>query len=324
MSRGQFFAVDRQHFEKACDLGLHPALAYLVIAAGTLRDMRTSAWSADAVRRYCRSRWDWAHDAIEILQRRRLLTRDRKSASTRPRYLLGVLKDPVWLPNALVTGAAQEDPGVAWLRREDNVDALRLLVRLYAVHDLHQAGGIPTNVMFLPYQRAKIIERGPHVFWGFNLGHHQYYPRASVFKRFNESRTLDAMAALDRVGLVYYVPWVFDAPHISSGCPVFPVDGDSGQIVYDAISDWVASLSEAPGLQTVLDDYDYVIPMERSFSKIDLVGVAQLRYLPRGNYTLQAVHDRHQNCLQHAAVYRALAEGVPLHEIKKQASGRHQ
>ena len=68
VSRGECFAVDATYFEEVCDLGLNPALAYLVITSGTLKDLRTSAWSGDAVRRYSTMRWSRAKEAIDALQ----------------------------------------------------------------------------------------------------------------------------------------------------------------------------------------------------------------------------------------------------------------
>lgn len=48
--RGDFFAVDRRTWARVCGLGkVNPAVAYLVLARGTLGDMRTTAWSVNAI-----------------------------------------------------------------------------------------------------------------------------------------------------------------------------------------------------------------------------------------------------------------------------------
>ena len=50
LGRGEFFAVDRRAWAFACRTRqLDVALAYLVLARGTLADMQTTSWSAEAI-----------------------------------------------------------------------------------------------------------------------------------------------------------------------------------------------------------------------------------------------------------------------------------
>ena len=51
-SKGRFFTVDRRMWAKVCALGMNEPVAYLVLARGTARDNRTTAWSAEAIERY--------------------------------------------------------------------------------------------------------------------------------------------------------------------------------------------------------------------------------------------------------------------------------
>ncbi len=50
--QGDFFAVDRRAWARACALGLNPAVAYLVLARGTSADNRSTTWSAQAIEKY--------------------------------------------------------------------------------------------------------------------------------------------------------------------------------------------------------------------------------------------------------------------------------
>src|SRR5262249_14080265 len=70
---------------------------------------------------------------------------------------------PVWLPNALVDGAAGEVPPIELLRQTRNLSALRLFIELYAIHFLPNFGGVPRDMLQVKFDRAKIGERGP--FW---------------------------------------------------------------------------------------------------------------------------------------------------------------
>src|SRR5262245_28374728 len=74
---------------------------------------------------------------------------------------------PVWLPNALVDGAAGEVPPIELLRQTRNLSALLLLIELYAVQFLPNFGGVPRDMLQVKFDRAKIGERGPFVVWGF-------------------------------------------------------------------------------------------------------------------------------------------------------------
>src|SRR3954470_23840851 len=49
LGRGEFFAVDRRAWAKACSVGLNAAITYLVLARGSGGDNRTTAWSTNAV-----------------------------------------------------------------------------------------------------------------------------------------------------------------------------------------------------------------------------------------------------------------------------------
>ena len=47
-----FFRVDRRAWAKVCELGMNPAVAYLVLACGTGKDHRGTSWSVQAVQKY--------------------------------------------------------------------------------------------------------------------------------------------------------------------------------------------------------------------------------------------------------------------------------
>ena len=64
LGRGDFFAVDRRTWAMAFDTaGLHAALADLVLARGSLADMRTTLWSAEAINDRSRLNWRQAKEA---------------------------------------------------------------------------------------------------------------------------------------------------------------------------------------------------------------------------------------------------------------------
>jgi len=52
MSQRNFFAIDRHVFDQVLDLGMNTACMYLVMAAGTWRDNRSTKWSVNALEKY--------------------------------------------------------------------------------------------------------------------------------------------------------------------------------------------------------------------------------------------------------------------------------
>lgn len=62
-----FFALDARNWARVCGLGLNPAVAYLVLARGSGRDNRTSAWSVNAIEKYAGVSRGRANTALQQL-----------------------------------------------------------------------------------------------------------------------------------------------------------------------------------------------------------------------------------------------------------------
>jgi len=83
---GRFFAVDRRVWARCCELGLNPAVAYLVLACGTGRDNRTTAWSVNAIENYTSIGRKRAGEAIQQLIKSGVVTKEE--TNSRPRYVI--------------------------------------------------------------------------------------------------------------------------------------------------------------------------------------------------------------------------------------------
>lgn len=84
--RGDFFAIDNRLWRKVCDLGLNPAVSYLVLARGTGGDNRTSFWSVKAIEDYTGIGRPRAKAAIAALEANGFIKAERSGTS--PRYTL--------------------------------------------------------------------------------------------------------------------------------------------------------------------------------------------------------------------------------------------
>jgi|SRR5271163_2730353 len=79
-----FFAVDRRTWARVCGLGLNRAVAYLVLARGTGKSNRESAWSVAAVESYTGISRGRAHDAVSALVEEGVVR--KLWEGTRPKY----------------------------------------------------------------------------------------------------------------------------------------------------------------------------------------------------------------------------------------------
>jgi hypothetical protein len=81
-----FFAVDRRTWARVCGLGLNPAVAYLVLARGTGKTNRETAWSVMAIENYTGISRSRAHNAVSALVEDGVVRKLR--SGTKPKYEL--------------------------------------------------------------------------------------------------------------------------------------------------------------------------------------------------------------------------------------------
>lgn len=165
---GKFFAVGRPQFIQACHLGMNPAVAFLVMARGTLADNSTTSWSALAIYKYSGVARRRGKKAIELLINEGLV--EAISEASKPKYKLakpGNHDDLVWLPNTLVDGAGKEIPPIMKLREYGNLEILEKFILLYHEQDLEADGGIPRTIARRDFRRERIGEIGPFNLFGF-------------------------------------------------------------------------------------------------------------------------------------------------------------
>lgn len=86
-TRGNFFAIDRRAWASVCGLGsINAAVSYLVLARGTLGDMRTTAWSVRAIETHTGVPRHLAGESIKRLLAVGIIRQTR--TGTKPLYYL--------------------------------------------------------------------------------------------------------------------------------------------------------------------------------------------------------------------------------------------
>jgi hypothetical protein len=108
-SRGDFFAVDRRALLHVCNFGLNAAVSYLVIAAGTGGDQRTSFWSAHAIEKYTGIARGRAASSIKLLLANGVARLHESSTPKHPGYVLTPAHEIPPLPIADYAGEAVYD-----------------------------------------------------------------------------------------------------------------------------------------------------------------------------------------------------------------------
>ncbi|GEO01850.1 hypothetical protein NSE01_36820 [Novosphingobium sediminis] len=101
--RGQFFIVDVPTFVAVCELGdVDAAAAYLILAAGTGPDNRTTTWSREAINQRTGLNWRKADTAIAKLVQGGFAQWLTPSGAPRPRLALPLLETRQPLPPRLM------------------------------------------------------------------------------------------------------------------------------------------------------------------------------------------------------------------------------
>ncbi len=168
---GGFFAIGRDEFLEACELGMNPAVSLLVLARGTGRDNATTSWSALSVYEHTGIACRRAKEAIGALIENNIVELLEIKAGKFPKYKISKPEDDtslLWLPNELIDAAADEVPPITKLRETGNIDLLEKFVRLYGIQDLDSDGGIPRDVAWTTFDREKICPIGHFVLYGFS------------------------------------------------------------------------------------------------------------------------------------------------------------
>jgi hypothetical protein len=212
--------------------------------------------------------------------------------------------DWIWLPNALIDGAAGETPPVELVRQTSSLPTLRLLVDLYGVHNLRDDGGIHMRRMRQEFQRHKVGEQGQFVVWGFVPSQPRAWADAPFVKPHlaqangsEESRKAAwdnfwlCWGRLRDLGLIEFVGHLVNA------------DSEEGEIIHPmALDDTglpveqeVCRMAEEAARALLTDGQQSraakqgcvaLAPVPRHIEKVQMVGIARLRYRPRTGRTL--------------------------------------
>lgn len=203
--------------------------------------------------------------------------------------------DFIWLPNEIVTGAADEESPVKRLRSGGDTWTLRLFVDLYYEQNLRDDCGISPMIIWENYTREQVGERGQYIVWGFRgknlsanwagaLLPHQYRPKQAN----GDSGFWVSVRALQQQGLLTFVPHLWDQ-YPANGGEVLHAYGiyGAGEQPEREIGTAAHSAAQAmvPDWKLAKGDYCHLAPIVRTMPNVQMVGVARLRYRPKTRRT---------------------------------------
>jgi hypothetical protein len=207
----------------------------------------------------------------------------------------------VWLPNAVVEGAADEVPPLALLRQMQDVRRLRLFVALYDSSDLPNDGGVSRFSLRQNHTLTKVSERGASTIWGFGSGTsttssgelHKPFLTGKLNEERKDLGLTDfwaSLSALEDCGLLEFIPHVFESEKPEAEMlHAYPVkDG--------ACEPWersVALAAHAAGVVCIavgqkewaVQQARHLLPVPSHIANLAVIGIARLRYRPQTRMT---------------------------------------
>jgi hypothetical protein len=243
----------------------------------------------------------------------------------------------VWLPNALIDGAADEVPSVELIRQTRSLPALQLLIELYAVQFLPNYGGVPRDILQVQFERAAIGEQGPFVVWGFKPKHWKSKAKhmtssyqfacqfiTGQFTKRNNGTRLDvgrdaifwsAVNALIDLGLIERIGMLLDGNDADAEI-IHPYAIEGGETAERALAE--ATMIAAKGMITdgqlnwskKEGYYPRLVPVQRHITYVTMVEVIRLKYRPHTKATAAWYAQMLQTTAEYLSRYRALSKDV--------------
>jgi hypothetical protein len=235
------------------------------------------------------------------LVRRGFLSHKRKRWFLNNSELLSSEPQHVWLPNAIIEGAADETPPVALLRQMQDVRRLQLFVSLYDTSDLPNDGGVSRFSLRRNYALKKVGQRGALTIWGFGSatgttstgGLHEHFLTGKVDNDRKDTGVPDfwaALKSLEDCGLIEFIPHVFESDKLEAEMlHAYPVKEDACEPWERrlAIAAHAAGfLSLTPGQQKwAVDQAQNLLPVPSHIAQLAVIGIGRLRYRPQTRMT---------------------------------------
>ena len=282
---------------------------------------------------------------------RTITTQDRRrgryynsGTSEQDVYAIATLSEPlaVWLPNALIDGAAGEVPPIELIRQTRDQGALRMLVELYAAQFLPNYGGVPRDLLKVVFDRAKVGEQGPFVIWGFQskhiiAGRELYGPFLVGQHTTDDDGTRcdigmkasfwPAVDRLENLGLVEKVGMLLDGDDADAEIihPYAMRGGEPAEreLAHAAHTAALGMVTEGQRINAEEKGFRHLVAVRKHIVNAAVAEVYRLRYRPHTKATAAWFALMQDNTSEYLAEYQAMTKGGVAAAISA-ADGRMQ
>jgi len=339
--RAGFFAIGRDSFIAASNLGINEAAAFVVLARGSGRDNVTTKWSADAISGRIGVRWTTAKNALNHLVESEVVTVVR--GSTRPAYLLARYGDLIWLPNSVIDGDGPNAAPVTLLRQTQDQLLLRLFVELYWQQNLREDGGVSRNLTSMPYSREKMAQRGRWTAWRFFDRAIRAAPSHPVVRAHFQPEVPDAeraagkhewsdyfrrFSALVSLGLMDWVPYLFEGPQ---GEPIHPhswmSDVGSEAELHEGCEAAALSIMPESQIARFKAEGGELAAVASHIAEVQLIAIGRLSHRPATRLTSAWGAEAEDKARQYIGQYQQIIEVSKRSRLRRrppESVGRHQ
>lgn len=240
---------------------------------------------------YCGCRWGTAKAAVEELLGLGIIANDlERSTPKRPKYRIldnsTTMEDRIWLPKTLVEGVKKVAPyPLQPLRESDDPLLIRLLMDLYANHDLIGAGGIDPAKLCGKYEAEVIGERGANKAWGFTYKTDQVWPALSLIhkgpKHTKEHPFWGRLRALQALGFVKASQVLMNK---EGGDPLLCIGDTNEEQAAKVLLEFLAH-ELCTDRAVVKSNHSVVLPIPAHIKEPVLLGVFRLTFRPQTKAT---------------------------------------
>lgn len=230
----------------------------------------------------------------------------------------------VWLPNTIVDGLGDADAPCELIRQTQCVHTLLLFVMLYCRHELTFSQGVPHNELCRTYSRKEVAGYRSFNLYEFSPKGHEVMTCSPIVSMFEETESIrpadeqfwESFEVLEKLGLVSFVPHLFDGPKGEVLYPIVrPADGaditDAEAALYEAVS---GAISPFQTRSFVVDPqcnphFPIYALVQNHMKKVQLRGVARMRHRPRTQVTAEWMAQS-ARWEEYAEFYSALGDEI--------------
>jgi hypothetical protein len=230
----------------------------------------------------------------------------------------------IWLPNSLVTGTPEgEASPVKRLRSLGDIWSMRLFVQLYEAQNLSADGGISRDVLRTVYTKKKFGESRQYIILGFTSKHYEHNNHEILkdLAALPQSAAADTRPIWAVIHTLVAMGLMVEIPHLVENAnhdcePIHALGWEGGKSVGEPAERDLAILSfaaakhllggKASQLTNADDRPTLAVPVFKTQTKVEVVGIFRLTYRPQTQMTSDWYRKMTKRAAEWCEIYKRL------------------